>query len=112
MKSKAAYTTKWLNRNKHLWFEVKDDNGINIIIIKKVDAPTIVRERVLEINAKRCNFTSSFIREHKGEPIETIMYFGRPLLTFNKARQEGITVFAYAVNYIKEHKKGLQSKRA
>ena len=51
-KSKAAYTNKWLSRNRHLWHETTI-NGINIIILDKMDAPTIVVERIKEINHKR-----------------------------------------------------------
>ena len=51
-KSKAAYTNKWLNRNKHLWSD-KAINGEFIIILKTKDAPKIVRERVKEINKVR-----------------------------------------------------------
>ena len=51
-KSKAAYTNKWLSRNKHLWHEVTL-NGVKIIILDRLDAPKIVIERVEEINHKR-----------------------------------------------------------
>lgn len=50
-KSKAAYTTKWLNRNKQHWCE-KAIKGVMQIVIKKPDAPKIVFERVKEINEK------------------------------------------------------------
>ena len=51
-KSKAAYTNKWLSRNRHLWHETTT-NGIKIIILDKNDAPRIVVERIKEINYKR-----------------------------------------------------------
>ncbi len=51
-KSKAAYTTKWLNRNKQHWCE-KAIRGVMQIVIKKPDAPKIVFDRVKEINEKR-----------------------------------------------------------
>ena len=51
-KSKAAYTNKWLSRNRHLWHETII-NGIKIIILDKMDAPNIVVERIKEINRKR-----------------------------------------------------------
>ena len=51
-KSKAAYTNKWLSRNRHLWHETTI-NGIKIIILDKMDAPNIVVERIKEINHKR-----------------------------------------------------------
>ena len=51
-KSKAAYTNKWLFRNRHLWHETTV-NGTKIIILHKQDAPRIVVERVKEINHKR-----------------------------------------------------------
>ena len=51
-KSKAAYTNKWLSRNRRFWHE-EHVNGKPIIIIDKVDAPKIVLERVKEINLKR-----------------------------------------------------------
>ena len=51
-KSKAAYTNKWLNRNKHLWCD-KAVNGEFIIVLKAKDAPKIVKERVEEINKVR-----------------------------------------------------------
>lgn len=51
-KSKAAYTNKWLSRNRHLWHETTV-NGAKIIILHKQDAPKIVVERIKEINYKR-----------------------------------------------------------
>ena len=51
-KSKAAYTNKWLSRNRHLWHETTT-NGVKIIILHKQDAPKIVVERIKEINYKR-----------------------------------------------------------
>lgn len=52
MKSKAAYTNKWLNRNRHLWEERKSC-GIDLIFLKTECAPKVVRERVKEINESR-----------------------------------------------------------
>lgn len=52
-KSKAAYTTKWLNRNKWFWYEKDYFFGSKIIVITKKDAPKIVLERVKEINDSR-----------------------------------------------------------
>lgn len=51
-KSKAAYTNKWLSRNRRFWHE-KEINGTTIIILDKQDAPKIVVERIKEINYKR-----------------------------------------------------------
>lgn len=51
-KSKAAYTNKWLSRNRCFWHE-KEINGTTIIILDKQDAPKIVVERIKEINYKR-----------------------------------------------------------
>lgn len=52
VKSKAAYTNKWLSRNKCFWHE-KEFRGIPIIVIDKKDAPKIVIERAKEINVAR-----------------------------------------------------------
>ena len=52
MKSKAAYTNKWLERNKKFWHE-EQKGDISIIIVDKKDAPKIVLERVIEINESR-----------------------------------------------------------
>ena len=62
-KSKAAYTNKWLSRNRHLWHETTT-NGIKIIILNKMDAPKIVVERIIEINHKRGyrKSTNSYLR--------------------------------------------------
>lgn len=54
-KSKAAYTNKWLSRNKHLWHETTID-GIKIIILDKSDAPNIVVKKIKEINKKEDTF--------------------------------------------------------
>ena len=51
-KSKAAYTNKWLFRNTQHWKEI-EYKGARVIIIKKLDAPKIVIERIEEINRKR-----------------------------------------------------------
>ena len=51
-KSNAAYTNKWLSRNRRFWHEEHVD-GKPVIIIDKKDAPKIVLARVKEINAKR-----------------------------------------------------------
>ena len=51
-KSKAAYTNKWLFRNTQHWKEI-EYKGARVIIIKKLDAPKIVIDRVEEINRKR-----------------------------------------------------------
>ena len=51
-KSKAAYTTKWLNKNKQYWTEIIVRKAKQIVITKK-DAPKIVLERVEFINWKR-----------------------------------------------------------
>ena len=52
-KSAAAYTIKWLNRNKQHWHEIDYFGRTKIIIIDKPDAPKIVLERVREINDSR-----------------------------------------------------------
>lgn len=51
-KSKAAYTNKWLSRNKRFWHE-QQFRGIQMIVIDKKDAPKIVIKRVKEINVAR-----------------------------------------------------------
>ena len=48
-KSKAAYTNKWLSRNKQHW-KIVMSNGTRVIIITKLDALKIVFDRVREIN--------------------------------------------------------------
>ena len=72
MKSKAAYTNKWLNRNRHLW-EEKVVRGINIIILKTKCAPKIVVERVKEINTSRreknCEVIYTALRNLVGEEL-------------------------------------------
>ena len=85
MNSKAAYTTKWLNRNKQYWYEKTIDRDVTIIVIKKKDAPKIVKQRVLEINLKRCGFKCSLAKKYKGEDIESAIFFGRPLLSYKTA---------------------------
>ena len=40
-KSKAAYTNKWLNRNKHLWHE-NISHGVISITLDKLDAPQTI----------------------------------------------------------------------
>ena len=52
-KSVAAYTNKWLNRNKHLWHIEHYTKDIPVIIIDKLDAPKVVIKRAKEINRKR-----------------------------------------------------------
>ena len=52
-KSKAAYTTKWLNRHTQFWYEKEYFFGSKVIVITKKDAPKIVLERVKEINDSR-----------------------------------------------------------
>ena len=52
-KSAAAYTIKWLNRNKQHWHEIDYFGRTKIIIIDKPDAPKIVLKRVGEINDAR-----------------------------------------------------------
>ena len=52
-KSKAAYTNKWLSRNKQHWKVGKSEDGTRVIIITKLDAPKIVFDRVYEINKSR-----------------------------------------------------------
>ena len=52
-KSKAAYTNKWLNRNKNYWHEQDYFFGTKKLVIDKTDAPKIVLERVKEINEER-----------------------------------------------------------
>lgn len=52
-KSKAAYTTIWLNRNKQFWHEVDYFGGTKKLVIDKPDAPKIVLKRVREINDAR-----------------------------------------------------------
>ena len=52
-KSKAAYTIKWLNRNKKFWHEEDYFFGTKKLVIDKADAPKIVLERVKEINDSR-----------------------------------------------------------
>ena len=51
-KSKAAYTNKWLSRNRRFWHE-EHVNSKPVIIVDKEDAPKIVLARIKEINAKR-----------------------------------------------------------
>ena len=51
-KSKAAYTNKWLSRNKQHW-KVDEVEGTKVIVITKLDAPKIVFDRVYEINKNR-----------------------------------------------------------
>ena len=51
-KSKAAYTNKWLSRNKQHW-KIGESKGTKVIILTKPDVPKIVSERVYEINKKR-----------------------------------------------------------
>ena len=51
-KSKAAHTNKWLYRNIQHWKEA-EYKGTRVIIIKKLDAPEIVFDRIKEINLKR-----------------------------------------------------------
>ena len=45
-KSKASYTNKWLNRNKHLWYEEDDERKRPITFKPNACIPNIVRERV------------------------------------------------------------------
>ena len=71
MKSKAAYTNKWLRKNKHLWCE-KAVNGHMIIILSISNVPNIVRERVREINAKRMTQSDPLAKI-----INSIEYIGR-----------------------------------
>ena len=52
-KSKAAYTTKWLNRNKQHWKEIDYFFGLKKLVVTKTDAPKIVLERAKEINDSR-----------------------------------------------------------
>ena len=52
-KSIAAYTTKWLNRNKQFWYEQDYFFGTKKIVITKKDAPKKVLQRVKEINENR-----------------------------------------------------------
>ena len=53
-KSKASYTTKWLNRNKHLWYEKDDEECLGQITFKpNACVPNIVREHVKKINHAR-----------------------------------------------------------
>ena len=59
-KSKAAYTNKWLSRNKQHW-KVGESQGTRVIIITKLDAPKIVFDRVYEINKKRIASRKVFI---------------------------------------------------
>jgi hypothetical protein len=51
-KSKSSYTNKWLNRNKHLWYE---GNEFKREITFKPNAcvPNIVKEHVKKINKAR-----------------------------------------------------------
>ena len=60
-KSPAAYTKKWLNRNKQYWHEQKVMNHFLIIVIDKDDAPNIVKKHVEKINCKRTGFTADQI---------------------------------------------------
>ena len=57
IKSKAAYTNKWLNRNKHLW-EEKVEMGTRIIVLKIECAPKMIIDRVEEINHSRKSKTT------------------------------------------------------
>ncbi len=52
-KSKAAYTIKWLNRNKQFWHDEPYFFGTKKLVVTKADAPIIVLERVKEINEHR-----------------------------------------------------------
>lgn len=52
-KSKAAYTTIWLNRNKQHWKEQPYFFGKTKLVVTKKDAPKIVLQRVKEINEHR-----------------------------------------------------------
>ena len=52
-KSKAAYTTKWMNRNRQHWHEEDYFGGTKRIVVTKSDAPKIVLKRVREINDSR-----------------------------------------------------------
>lgn len=52
-KSKAAYTNKWLNRNRQHWKEQPYFFGTTKLVVTKKDAPKIVLERVKEINEHR-----------------------------------------------------------
>ena len=61
-KSKAAYTNKWLFRNKQHW-KVGENEGTRVIIITKPDAPKIVFNRVYEINKKRIASRKVFINK-------------------------------------------------
>ena len=61
-KSKAAYTNKWLSRNKQHW-KVGESEGTRVIIITKADAPKIVFNRVYEINKSRIASRKKFINE-------------------------------------------------
>ena len=72
-KSNAAYTNKWLSRNRRFWHE-EHVHGIPVIILDKEDAPKIVIKRVEKINLKRGwnNFDSTdehiaayFARRHE-----------------------------------------------
>ena len=60
-KSKAAYTNKWLSRNKQHW-KVGESEGAEVIIITKLDSPKIVFDRVYEINKKRIATRKAAIR--------------------------------------------------
>ena len=53
-KSKASYTKKWLNRNKHLWHQNDDEKCLGRITFKpNACIPNIVREYVKKINRAR-----------------------------------------------------------
>ena len=68
-KSNAAYTNKWLNRNKSYWYEEQKEGYLKIKILKK-DAPRRVLKRVKTINLRR--FLDYIYKKYNGRKIETM----------------------------------------
>lgn len=60
MKSKASYTNKWMHHYPSFWHEEEIKTGCKIIVVDKVDAPQIVKERVQEINNRRYEKKAQF----------------------------------------------------
>ena len=74
-KSNAAYTNKWLNRNKSFWHEENYD-GYSIIAVTKKDAPKKVLNGVKVINANRYfNFIN---KKYKNRKIRNKKIFIKP----------------------------------
>ena len=76
--SKAAYTSKWLSRNRRFWHE-EHYRGMPVIILDKKDTPTIVVKRVREINESRgwgnycCTDEQKYYAKHPDDPEASII---------------------------------------